>query len=179
MALAQKEAFVAEMRQEIGKAAGVLFVDYFKLTVAQADALRSSLRESKVHYRVVKNTLMGRVLSGTSYEKATDHLKGTPTGVVWASEDPVTPAKLAYAFAKECPNFKVKGGIVDGQAISKTEAEALSKLPSKQELQGSIISLAKSPGANLASQLKNPAGRIVGAIEALSDRLQGDKTEAV
>ena len=177
MALAPKQKFVADMQGELGRAAGVLFVDFFKLTVAQADAFRASLREQNVQYRVVKNTLMTRALEGKPYADAAKCLKGTPTGVVWAYDDPVTPAKLAYAFAKECNNFKVKGGVVDDQAIAPAQAEALSKLPSKEELQGGIVTLAKSPGANLASQLKNPAGRIVGAIEALCDRLD-DKSAA-
>ena len=173
MALAPKQKFVAEMQGELARAAGVLFVDFFKLTVAQADTFRASLREQKVQYRVVKNTLMSRALDGKNYADAAKCLRGTPTGVVWAYDDPVTPAKLAYAFAKECANFKVKGGVVDDQAISPAQAEALSKLPSKEELQGSIVTLAKSPGSRLASQIKDPAGRIVGAIEALHDRLEG------
>lgn len=173
MALAKKQAFVAEMQAEVEKAAGVLFVDFFKLTVAQADALRSSLRAANVRYRVVKNTLMCRVLEGKPFESASKCLKGTPTGMVWSHEDPVTPAKLAYAFAKECDNFKVKGGVVDNQSITPAQAEALSQLPSKEELQGQIVTLAKSPGSKVAGQLKSPAGRIVGAVEALCERLEG------
>jgi large subunit ribosomal protein L10 len=173
MALAPKKAFVADMQAEVDKAAGVLFVDFFKLTVAQANTLRASLRAGNVRYRVVKNTLMTRVLAGKPFESASQCLKGTPTGVVWSHEDPVTPAKLAYAFAKECNNFKVKGGIVDNQSISPAQAEALSELPSREELQGQIVTLAKSPGSKVAGQIKSPAGRIVGAVEALCEKLEG------
>lgn len=173
MALAPKQAFVAEMQAEVEKAAGILFVDFFKLTVAEANTLRRNLREAKVRYRVVKNTLMTRVLEGKPFESASKCLKGTPTGMVWSHEDPVTPAKLAYAFAKECEHFKIKGGIVESRSITTAEAEALSKLPSKEELQGQIVTLAKSPGSKVAGQLKSPAGQIVGAVEALCERLEG------
>jgi large subunit ribosomal protein L10 len=167
-----KEQFVKDMKADLDKAAGVLFLDYTNLTVAQADGLRKKLREAQIAYKVVKNTLMSRALEGTSYADAAKCLKGTPTGVVLGFEDPVSSAKLTFEYLKDCENLKVKGGIVDKKAISPKEAEALSKLPSKVELQGLIIALAKSPGAKLMSQLKSPAGKIVGAIEALIKKLE-------
>lgn len=174
MAQPKKVAFVEQMRADVERAAGVLFVDFTGMTVEQADRLRRQLREAKVKYQVVKNTLMARVLEGKPYGDAAKCLKGTPTGVVLGFEDPVTPAKITYAFLKECDKIKVKGGIVDGGAIAPNAAEALSKLPSKEELQGTIVTLAKSPGGKIAGQIKSPAGRIVGAIEALVKRQGGE-----
>jgi large subunit ribosomal protein L10 len=172
MSREDKEQFVQQMRQDVERAAGVLFLDYTGFTVAQAEVFRRKLREiPKVSYIVVKNTLMSRALEGTSFASAAKCLKGTPTGVVLGFEDPVTPAKITFEYLKECEQLKVKGGIVDKKAITPKEAEALSKLPSKAEMQGSIVALALSPGRKLAGQLKNPAGRIVGAIEALIKKL--------
>lgn len=168
-----KEQFVQEMRQDVERAAGVLFLDYTGLTVAQADGFRKKLRDAQVSYRVVKNTLMARVLEGTPFPAAAKCLKGTPTGVVLGYEDPAQAAKLTFEFLKECENIKVKGGVVDKKAITPQEVEALSKMPSKAEIQGSIVALALSPGRKLAGQLKTPAGRIVGAIEALVKKLEG------
>ena len=173
MAQAKKHAFVDKMRSDVDRAAGVLFVDFTGMTVLQANALRAQLREVKVHYQVVKNTLMSRVLEGQPYEAAKDCLKGSHTGAVLGFEDPVTPAKVIYAFAKECDKIKVKGGIVDGAAIVPAAAEALSKLPSQRELQGEVVALAQGPGGKVAGALKAPSGKIVGAIDALVDRLGG------
>ncbi|RYF32407.1 MAG: 50S ribosomal protein L10 [Cytophagaceae bacterium] len=121
-------------------------------------------------YRVVKNTLMARALEGLPFADAVKCLKGTPTGVVMGLEDPVTPAKLTYEFLKECDHLKVKGGVVDNRAIGAQEAEALSKMPSREELQGMIVGQAMSPGRNVAGQLKSQAGRILGAIEAFIEK---------
>lgn len=168
-----KEQFVQQMRRDVDRAAGVIFLDYTGLTVLQADGLRRKLRDAQVSYTVVKNTLMTRVLAGTPYEGASKCLKGTPTGVVLGFEDPVSAARLTFEYMKDCDHLKVKGGIVDKKAISPKEAEILSKMPSKIEIQGSIVAQALSPGRNLAGQLKFAAGRVVGAIEALVERLQG------
>jgi len=172
MSRESKEQFVQQMRQDVERAAGVLFLDYTGLTVLQADVLRKKLRDAEVVYKVVKNTLMTRALEGTAFESAAKCLKGTPTGVVLGFEDPVSAAKLTFEYLKECEQLKVKGGVVDKKAISPKEAEALSKMPSKTEMQAMIVSQALSPGRNLAGQLKNPAGRIVGAVEALVKKLE-------
>lgn len=173
MGQAEKSQFVEAMRQDVARSPGVLFIDYTGLKVLQANELRASLRAAKVRLVVVKNTLMSRVLEGQPYEAAKACLKGTPTGVVIGFEDPVTPAKLVYDFAKTCDKVRVKGGIVDNGAIGPAEAEALSKLPSQKELQGAVVALAKSPGSNLLGAVQGPAGRIVGAIDALAERLDG------
>ena len=165
-----KDAFISEMRRDVERAAGVLFVDYTGLTVGQADGLRRKLRDAQIAYKVVKNTLMARVLEGTPFAAAAKCLKGTPTGVVIGFEDPVTPAKLTFEYLKDCEQLKVKGGIVEKRAISTKEAEALSKMPSREEMQAMIVAMALGPGRKLAAQIKNPAGRIVGAIEALAKK---------
>ena len=77
---------------------------------------------------------------------------------------------MTYAFLEDCEHIKVKGGVVDDRAIGADEAKALSKMPSREELQGMLVGQALSPGRNVASQLKSQAGRIRGAIEALVER---------
>lgn len=165
-----KQQFVEQMRRDMDRAEGVLFLDYTGLTVSEADVLRRKLSAAKITYKVVKNTLMTRALEGSAYSDVVQCLKGTPTGVVMGWEDPVTPAKLTFEFLKECEHIKIKGGVVDNRAIKAPEAEALSKMPSREELHSMIVGQAMSPGRNLAGQIKSPAGRILGAIEALVDK---------
>jgi ribosomal protein L10 len=176
MARAIKDEFIARMQKDVSRAQGVTFVNFTGITVAQVDVLRRRLQAANSAYFVVKNTLMGRVLAGTPYAAASKCFKGTPTGVILGYEDPVTPAKLTFDFIKECDKIRVKGGVVDGQAVSPADVESLSKLPSRQELQGMILALAKSPGGKIVGALSGPSGRIVGAIDALCDRL--DKGDA-
>ena len=144
------------------------------LTVEEADKVRAKYREINAGYTVVKNTLMGRAIAGTNYADAVQYLKGSPTGVVIGYDDPVTPAKVTYELLEDIKNLRVKGGILDDKAIDAAEAEALSKMPSKEELQAGIITLAMSPGRQLLAQVKNPAGLIVGAIDKMIENLDGE-----
>lgn len=171
MARAKKDEFIASMRANMERAQGVVFVNFTGITVAQVDVLRRRLQGANSAYHVVKNTLMGRVLDGTPYAAASKCFKGTPTGVVLGYEDPVTPAKLTHDFIKECDKIVVKGGVVDNQAVNAQDVDNLSKLPSRAELQGMVVALAKSPGGRIVGALGSPAGRIVGAIDALCERM--------
>jgi ribosomal protein L10 len=90
--------------------------------------------------------------------------------VVVGYEDPVAAARLTYEFLKECAHIKVKGGVVEKKTITSVQAEALSKSPGKRELQAQVVALALSPASNLISQIKGPAGKIVGAIDKLVER---------
>ena len=75
---------------------------------------------------------------------------------------------------EDIKHLRVKGGIVDDQAIDAKAAEALSKMPTKEELQAGIIALAMSPGRRLLAQVNNPAGLVVGAIDKLVENLGGE-----
>lgn len=168
----QKETVVADIKNDMQRAAGVLFLDYTGLTVAEADKLRRGLQKKNVRYLVVKNTLMKIALDGTPYANAASFLSGTPTGVVFGFEDPVTSAKAVFDFMEECEHLKVKGGVLDNKSIGAAEAKALSKLPSKTELQAQVVQLAMSPGRKLLAQVKSPGSRVAGAIKALVERLE-------
>jgi len=159
-----KEEFVSTMKAEVAKAASVLFLDFTGLTVAEADSLRGKLRGAQVHYEVVKNTLMKRVLDGTPFAGAAQYLKGTPTGVALSYEDPSAAAKVTVEFVKECQHIKVKGGVLDATPIGPSEVEVLSKMPSRAELQAAVVAAAMSPGRKLVSQMLSAGQRIAGVI---------------
>ena len=164
-----KKSVVSAMKAELERAEVALFVDFTGLTVAEADALRGKLREADVKYQVMKNTLMKHAVAGTAYESATQWFKGTPTGVIIGYEDPVSPAKVTYEFLKKCKHLRVKGGVMDNKAITEQEVEALSKMPSREEMQGQLIGMILGVAGGLINQIKSPAGRIVGAVEAKAE----------
>lgn len=166
MMRAQKEESVKGLQSDMSRATVALFVDYTGLTVEEVTNLRRKFRGlPEIGFRVVKNTLMKRAIAGTPYEGASKTLKGTPTGVVFGFKDPVATAKATFEFLKETEHLKLKGGVFDNKAISAKEAEALSKLPSREELIAGILGMIMGPGRRVAAQIKNPAGRVVGAIE--------------
>lgn len=172
----QKDDFVSAMKEEVAKASSVVFLDYTGLTVAEADTLRGRLRKAQVKYQVVKNSLMARVLEGTSAASAKSYLKGTPTGIALSYDDPSAAAKVTSEFFKECNHIKVKGGVLDAQAIGPRDVDALSKMPSRAQLQANVVAAALSPGRKVVSQMLSAGQRIAGVIAKRVKDLEGSGT---
>ena len=128
---AKQQAVVAITEQLKGCTTGV-FVDYSGISVADDTVLRKNLREAGVKYTVVKNTLTRFAAKEAGIEGLDDILNGTTALAV--CDDHVTAAKIIGEFAEKHENFKIKGGIMEGAAISVAEVEKLSKMPNREQL---------------------------------------------
>jgi len=98
---------------------------------------------------VVKNTLAIRASEGTPIEQVKGKFEGA-TAVALSKDDPVALAKLLSKWAKESPVFSFKAAVVEGRAIDVKDIEALSNLPSKEELVSKVMFLINSSAQRLA-----------------------------
>ena len=124
----EKEQLVSELRSKIDGATALYFTDFTGLNVKRMTDLRRRLRKAGVEYVVIKNTLALRAVneSGLTGSK----LKG-PTGVV-VSKDAAAAAKVLIDFARENEQKPaLKGGLVEGEAVSEADVKKLATLPSK------------------------------------------------
>ena len=96
---AKKEAIVAELKEQLTTAKGVVLTGYKGLTVAQDTELRRALREAGVTYHVVKNTMLRFAAEEAGIEGFNEHLEGT-TAFAFA-DDAVAPAKVICDFIKK------------------------------------------------------------------------------
>ena len=142
--IAMKEAKVNELAEHIKGAKLFLLVDYRGTSVADDTKLRKDLREANGEIKVIKNNIIKRALDSNKETGLDDVLEG-PTAVVSAKEDYLQPIKAIYKFTKEHENYKIKGGIIDGEVKSVEEIMTLAQLPSREEL------LAKLAGSLLGT----------------------------
>ena len=75
--LTKKQAIVAELKDQLTSAKGVVLTGYKGLTVAQDTELRRELREAGVSYHVVKNTMLRLAAKEAGIEGFDEHLEGT------------------------------------------------------------------------------------------------------
>jgi large subunit ribosomal protein L10 len=144
---------------------GAVLTSVQGLTVAQVSDLRRRLHEAGVNYKVVKNTLAKKAVKGTPLEVVSADFK-TSTAVAWSDDSPVAPAKVIVEFKKTVEKFIIKAGYQGGQRLDKAGIDALSKMPSLDELRGQLLGLMQGVPAKLLSQLNAPAQHVVGVIEA-------------
>ena len=163
----EKAAAVAQLIEAFRGSSAAVLTEYRGLTVKQISDLRTALG-ADTSYAVVKNTLTKIAASDAGLE-GVDALLTGPTAVAFITGEPVTAAKALRDFARTNPALVVKGGVMDGRALTADEVRRLADLESREVL------LAKMAGALLASlsgavRLFNEplaqAARLAGALEA-------------
>jgi large subunit ribosomal protein L10 len=138
-----KAAAVAEIAEAFRGASAAVLTEYRGLTVKQIVALRTALGADTT-YSVVKNTLT-KIAAADAGLEGVDELLAGPTAVAFINGEPVEAAKALRDFARANPALVVKGGVMDGKALSADEVRRLADLESREVL------LAKMAGALLAS----------------------------
>ncbi|GAP61691.1 large subunit ribosomal protein L10 [Ardenticatena maritima] len=168
---AKKEALVADLTERSQRAQAIIFTEYRGLTVAEMTDFRRQLREKAPGsvYMVAKNTLLRLALSQAGLPVPEELLTG-PTAVLFAEEDPAAAAKTLLAFAKDHELLKVKGGIVTGQIVDEAGIEALSKLPSREELLATLIATIQAPAQKLVMLLQAPQRDLILTLKAYAEQ---------
>ena len=148
---AQKEQVVEELGHIFESSGVVVVAHYAGLTVANMQDLRARAREAGCAVRVAKNRLAKIALEGKPCESITGLLSGMT--VLTYSEDPVAAAKVAMDYAKANQKFEILGGAMGENALNAAGVEAVSKMPSREELIASIVGCIAAPASNIASIL--------------------------
>ena len=144
-----KQPIVAEISEAIKDAQSVVLVDYRGLTVEQDTALRKQLREAGVTYKVYKNTMMNFAFKGTDFEALAPYLEG-PSAVAISTTDATAPARILAKFAKDAKKLEIKAGVVEGNVYDATGMQAISQIPSRDELISKLLGSLQSPITNFA-----------------------------
>ena len=155
--LSEKQAVVAQLTEKIQKAMAGVIVDYKGITVEEDTALRSECRSSNIDYSVVKNTLLRFAFNNTGLNELDDLLNGT-TSLALCDEDVVSPARVMSDYAKKLDGkFQIKGGFMEGKAVSLETIQSLAAIPALPVLQAQVLGTMLAPITGLAVVLKQIA----------------------
>lgn len=144
-----KEAKVAEIREKIEKAQGVILTQYQGLTVEEDTELRKLLREAGVEYKVYKNTLVNLAAKDLGFEGLSEHLQG-PVSIAFGYEDPTAPARVLNDFAKTHKKLELKAGLIQGEVYDAKKVTEFASIPSRDILLAKLLGSFKAPLSNLA-----------------------------
>lgn len=134
--------------------------------------LRGELKKKGIKMTVVKNSLMCLALKDLGMDTACSVFAAGPCTVVHGGDSVVDVAKEVVDWAKKIKEIKPKGAYVDGTVMAGEGVKALSKMPTRVELQGQVAQIALTPGANIAGALVGPGGVIAGCIKSLVEKLE-------
>lgn len=170
MANAAKTAAVAELTEKFRSSPAGVLTEYRGLTVAQLKTLRRSLGDHAT-YAVVKNTLTQIAAKEAGVDAFDGQLSG-PTAIAFITGDPVEAAKGLRDFAKANPQLVIKGGYLEGKALSPSEITKLADLESREVLLAKLAGAMKASLNNAAYLFAAPLSQAARTVDALRLKLE-------
>jgi large subunit ribosomal protein L10 len=168
MARADKATAVADIAEHFKASTATVITEYRGLSVANLAELRRSLGDSTT-YAVAKNTLIKRAASEAGIE-GLDELFVGPTAIAFVTGEPVDAAKTLKTFAKDHKALVIKGGYMDGHALTLAEVERIADLESREVLLAKLAGAMKGNLAKAAGLFNAPASQMARLLAALQEK---------
>jgi large subunit ribosomal protein L10 len=172
----QKEKIVAELTERLRESETLIVADYRGLSVKEIDDLRTKLLEQGASFTVVKNSLTRRAAEAAGADALLTLLDG-PSAIAFLETggDAVAVAKALADSAKTTKILAVRGGIMQGRAITAEEVEELAKLPPADVLRGQVLGAISAPLYAIVGLFTAPLQDLHGLIQARIDQLGGEE----
>jgi large subunit ribosomal protein L10 len=176
MGRADKATAVADVAEQFRASTATVITEYRGLTVANLAELRRSLVGSAT-YSVAKNTLVKRAASEAGIE-GLDELFTGPTAIAFVSGEAVDAAKAIKTFAKDHKALVIKGGYMDGRALTVAEVEHIADLESREALLAKLAGAMKANLAKAAGLFNAPASQVARLAAALQEKRASEEPAA-
>ena len=161
----QKEATINDLVANFQSAKAVVFANFQGLKVKESEELRKLCREQDIAYLVAKKTLIKKALEKIGLKVDVGSFVGG-VSTVFGRADEVVPAQILAEFAKKHEMVRLYGGILEGVFIDSAKVNALSQLPSKQQLLGQLVGTLNAPISGFVNVL---AGNLRGLVNVLNN----------
>lgn len=153
MTRAEKDAVVSSIREKIQKSQAVFLTNLVGIPSVDSVRIRKHVRDANGHVAITRNTLFARAAEGTYAADLLKDLKGS-SAVAFAFDDAAAVAKIVNDAANEFDKIvTIKGGMLGEQKLSTAEVVALAKLPSRNEMLGTLLATFNAPVSAFARVL--------------------------
>lgn len=168
MANPKNEASLVELKAQFAETDSIVLTEYRGLTVAQTTELRRALGDD-VQYSVAKNTLVKIAAQEAGVEGLDDLLTG-PTAVAFIKGEAVDTAKVLKKFGDDNKAFVVKGGYMDGNALTADQVKAIAELDNRETTLAKLAGAMKGNLAKAAGLFNAPASQVARLAAALQEK---------
>lgn len=169
---ARKQELVAKYVDILDESDGFVLVKTQGLTVAQIQGVRNTIREQNGLYAVVKNTLIRKALEQAGWIVPDDLLQG-PVAIVFGRDNMPGVSRAILKHIEEerfSENMQVTGGVMSGEILDAQQVDAVSKLPTLDELRAQLAGLMISPAQGIVNALHQATGGVVNVLQAYLDK---------
>ena len=174
----EKEHVVAELVERLRTSDTLIVADYRGLNMTEIDAVRGELLQHGARFSVVKNTLTKRAADTAGVEALNEFLEG-PTAIAFVEDgDMVAVAKTLHETARRTRVLALKGGILQGRAITADDVRELAALPPPDVLRGQVLGAIVAPLQAIAGLVSAPLQDLHGLLDARIEQLGGAQGDA-
>jgi large subunit ribosomal protein L10 len=170
MARPDKAAAVAELTEKFQSSGAAVLTEYRGLTVAQLTKLRQAISEHAT-YAVVKNTLTDIAAKEAGVTAFDGQLTG-PSAIAFVTGDPVETARSMRDFARENPALIIRGGLLEGKALSADEVRQLADLEPREVLLAKLAGAMKASMSGAAALFVAPLAQTARVVDALRQKIE-------
>ena len=161
-----KSVLIEKLSKNFKEAKSLTLVDFTGLNIKAQQDLKKKLKEASAKMIVAKNTLIKIAATKAQLPKEISEaaILSGQTAVVMGSEDPVSPIQTIGKFSIENESLKFKAGLLEGLFQNRESLVAISKLPSKEVLNGQVVGSIAGPMYALISNLQANIQELLGIL---------------
>jgi large subunit ribosomal protein L10 len=169
----EKERIVKELADRLKSSDTLLIADYRGLTMPEIDELRTKLLESGARFSVVKNTLTRLAAEEAGVKPLLELIDG-PTAIAFidADGDPAAAAKILNDTARTNDVLVIRGGLLEGDAVSDAEIKRLATLPTFEVVRAQFAGAVAAPLTTIVGLFTAPLRDLVNIIDARIKQLE-------
>jgi large subunit ribosomal protein L10 len=173
-----KERLVTELTDRLRNTDTLFVADYRGLSMPEIDGLRTELLNHGARFTVVKNTLTRRAAEAAGADALLALLEG-PSAIAFLESDgdPVAVAKALGNAARTTRILAVRGGVLEGRAITADDVENLAKLPATDVLRAQVVGVLAGPLTTVVGLFTAPLRDLVGVLDARIEQLRANEEE--
>ncbi|MEM9274217.1 MAG: 50S ribosomal protein L10 [Cyanobacteria bacterium P01_F01_bin.143] len=165
-----KGAIIEQLKEDLKDVQLAFVIDYKGLSVSEITDLRNRLRPVGGTCKVAKNTLMRIAVEDDENWKPMQEFLSDTSAFLLVGEEVGAAVKAYKEFFKETKKTELRGGVMEGRALTKQEVEALGDLPSKEQLYAQIAGSINALATKIAIGVKEVPASVARGIKAISEK---------
>lgn len=173
-----KQEVINDLKSLLSETQFAFVIDYAGLSVAEITDLRNRLRPLGGICKVTKNTFMGIAIQDYEQWQPMEEFLSHNCAFLLVKEDISGAVKAYKAFRKDSKKTELRGGVLEGKALTKDQVEALGDLPTKDQLYAQIAGALNAITAKIAIGVKEIPGSLARGIKAVSEQGNQDQDAA-
>lgn len=166
----KKQEIVNGLVELFQGAQGLYFLDFTTMTVAETLKLRRALKQADLKYKIAKNTLIQRAINEVGSIDVPENIFVGQTGIVFAYDDPVSPAKIIKEESEKTKKPVLKAAYLEGQYFDGTKLKELAALPGKKEMMSAIVGSLHAPITGIVGSINAVMRDVASLIEEVAKK---------